>query len=104
MDDDVRRRAASIRLLALDVDGVLTDGGMYYGASGEELKKFNTRDAQGVALWQAAGGLVAIVTREDTPIVARRAAKMQVAEVHQGVRDKLGCMRDVAVRAGVGLD
>jgi 3-deoxy-D-manno-octulosonate 8-phosphate phosphatase (KDO 8-P phosphatase) len=104
MDDDVRRRAARIRLLALDVDGVLTDGGMYYGSSGEELKKFNTRDAQGVALWQAAGGLVAIVTREDTPIVARRAAKMHVDEVHQGVLDKLALVRDLAARADISMD
>ncbi len=88
----------------MDVDGVLTDGGMYYGAGGEELKKFNTRDAQGVALWQAQGRVAAIVTREDTTIVAQRAAKMAVREVHLGVQDKLDCVREVARRLGLDMD
>jgi YrbI family 3-deoxy-D-manno-octulosonate 8-phosphate phosphatase len=103
LDEELRRRAAGIRLLAMDVDGVLTDGGMYYGAHGEELKKFNTRDAQGVALWLAHGLAAAIITREDSPIAARRGAKMRV-ETHIGVGDKLGCMREIAARHGLTLD
>jgi 3-deoxy-D-manno-octulosonate 8-phosphate phosphatase (KDO 8-P phosphatase) len=91
-------------MLAMDVDGVLTDGGMYYGDNGEELKKFNTRDAQGVALCQAEGLLAAIVTREDTQIVLRRAAKMRVDEVRVGVLDKLACMRDLIARHNLTLD
>ena len=91
-------------MLAMDVDGVLTDGGMYYGEHGEELKKFNTRDAQGVALCQAAGLLAAIVTREDTQIVRRRAAKMRVDEVRVGVLDKLACMNELVARHDISLD
>jgi 3-deoxy-D-manno-octulosonate 8-phosphate phosphatase (KDO 8-P phosphatase) len=91
-------------MLAMDVDGVLTDGGMYYGENGEELKKFNTRDAQGVALCQAEGLLSAIVTREDTQIVVRRAKKMRVDEVRVGVLNKLDCMRDIASRYGLTLE
>ncbi len=79
----------SIRLLALDVDGVLTDGGMYYGESGDEWKKFQTRDGMGIKLLQAEGLMIAIITMEKTKIVARRAKKLGIQEVHQGIRNKL---------------
>ena len=88
----------------MDVDGVLTDGGMYYGENGEELKKFNTRDGQGVALVREAGLKTAILTRENTPIVTRRAAKLQVDDVHMGVLDKLATLRGIAERHGLSLD
>jgi 3-deoxy-D-manno-octulosonate 8-phosphate phosphatase (KDO 8-P phosphatase) len=104
VDADVRQRATRVKLLALDVDGVLTDGGMYYSAEGEVLKKFNTRDAQGVALWQGHGLLAAIITREQSPIVLRRGAKMGVAETHVGVQDKLACVRELVARYGLTLD
>ena len=88
----------------MDVDGVLTDGGMYYGENGEELKKFNTRDGQGVALVREAGLKTAILTRESTPIVTRRAAKLRVDDVQMGVLDKLAALRGIAERHGLGLD
>ena len=84
-----------IRLIALDVDGVLTDGGMYYGESGEELKKFQTRDGMGIKLLQAEGIITAIVTMENTQMVKRRAKKLGIPEVHQGIRDKLSVLRDL---------
>ena len=65
-----------IRLFATDVDGVLTDAGMYYSESGEELKKFNTRDGMGIKLLQRAGIVTAIVTQERTKLVARRGEKL----------------------------
>ena len=101
---EVRERARRIRLLAMDVDGVLTDGGMYYGENGEELKKFNTRDGQGVALVREAGLKTAILTRESTPIVTRRAAKLRVDDVQMGVLDKLTALRGIAERHRLGLD
>ncbi|MDH4188395.1 MAG: HAD-IIIA family hydrolase [Nitrospira sp.] len=92
-----------IRLFATDVDGVLTDAGMYYAESGDEWKKFNTRDGMGLKLLQKAGIVTAIVTQERTKIVARRAAKLTIPELHQGVMDKLSLVRDMAARHGLTL-
>ncbi|MEX5213161.1 MAG: HAD hydrolase family protein [Nitrospiraceae bacterium] len=93
----------SIRLLATDVDGVLTDAGMYYTESGDELKKFNTRDGMGIKLLQKAGLITAIVTQERTKLVARRADKLTIPELHQGVMDKLSCLREMALKYGLTL-
>ena len=90
---DVRERARKIRLVAMDVDGVLTDAGMYYTESGDELKKFNTRDGMGVARVRAAGLKTAILTGESTKLVVRRGEKLKIDHVFIGVSDKLTCMR-----------
>lgn len=87
-----------IKLLATDVDGVLTDAGMYYSESGDELKKFNTRDGMGIKLLQRAGLITAIVTQERTKLVTRRAEKLAIPELHQGVMDKLSVIREMASR------
>ena len=98
-----RKLLSQIRLFATDVDGVLTDGGMYYAESGDEWKKFNTRDGMGIKLLQRAGILTAIVTQERTKLVARRAEKLTIPELHQGVTDKLSCIRELAARHGLTL-
>ena len=92
-----------IRLFATDVDGVLTDAGMYYSESGDELKKFNTQDGMGIKLLQRAGLVTALVTQENTKLVARRGEKLAIPEVHQGVMDKLPVLRDMAARHGMTL-
>jgi len=92
-----------IRLFATDVDGVLTDAGMYYTESGDELKKFNTRDGMGIKLLQRAGLITALVTQEATKLVARRGDKLAIPEVHQGVMDKLPVLRAMAARHAVTL-
>ncbi len=93
-----------IHLFATDVDGVLTDAGMYYSESGDEWKKFNTRDGMGLKLLQKAGLITAIVTQERTRLVARRAEKLAIPELHQGVLDKLSVIREMAERHGISLD
>ena len=93
----------SIRLFATDVDGVLTDAGMYYAESGDEWKKFNTRDGMGLKLLQRAGIITAIVTQERTKLVARRAERLAIPELHQGVMDKLSLVREMAARHGLTL-
>jgi 3-deoxy-D-manno-octulosonate 8-phosphate phosphatase (KDO 8-P phosphatase) len=98
-----RTTLQQIRLVATDVDGVLTDGGMYYSESGDEWKKFNTRDGMGIKLLQKAGLITAIVTQERTRLVARRAEKLAIPELHQGVMDKLSVIREMAVRHGISL-
>lgn len=92
-----------VRLLATDVDGVLTDGGMCYSNSGDEWKRFHVRDGMGVKLLQRAGILTALITQEQTKLVARRAGKLTISEVHQGVHDKLAVLRDIVVRHGLDL-
>lgn len=98
-----RNLLREIRLFATDVDGVLTDAGMYYSESGDEWKKFNTRDGMGIKLLQKAGLITAIVTQERTRLVARRAEKLAIPELHQGVMDKLSVIRDMAMRHGLSL-
>lgn len=85
----LRVELSKMKLFATDVDGVLTDAGMYYGESGEELKKFHTRDGMGLKLLQEQGVITAFITMENTKIVARRGKKLGIPEVFQGVKDKI---------------
>lgn len=98
-----RETLRQIRLFATDVDGVLTDAGMYYSELGDEWKKFNTRDGMGIKLLQKAGLITAIVTQERTRLVARRAEKLAIPELHQGVMDKLAVIQNMAERYGISL-
>ena len=104
MTPDVRARARKIKLVAMDVDGVLTDAGMYYTERGDELKKFNTRDGMGVALVREAGLKTAILTRESTKLVERRAEKLKIDHVFIGITDKLTCMRALLEELGLTLE
>lgn len=88
-------------MFATDVDGVLTDAGMYYGESGEELKKFNTRDGMGIKLLQAEGLITAMITRENTKIVERRGEKLGIPEVFQGAIDKAAVLFHLSQKYGI---
>ena len=94
-----------IRLFLTDVDGTLTDGGMYYTATGDTMKKFNTRDGMGLQLLQKAGVKVGIITSENTPIVSRRAEKLGIDFLVQGKRDggKLAAAREICDTLGISL-
>jgi 3-deoxy-D-manno-octulosonate 8-phosphate phosphatase (KDO 8-P phosphatase) len=78
-----------IRLLVLDVDGVLTDGRLYYGPAGEVLKVFHVRDGQGLRQLARAGVTVALISGRDSPMVAARARELGIEHVQQGVTDKV---------------
>lgn len=91
-------RAARVQLLALDVDGVLTDGSIYYGNDGEELKAFSIKDGLGIKLLQRAGVEVVIITGRQSRIVARRAAELGIAEVIQGREDKRVALEELCRR------
>ena len=99
-----RKVFKELKLFATDVDGVLTDAGMYYGESGEELKKFNTRDGMGIKLLQDEGVTIAIITREQTKIVARRAKKLGITEVFQGAKDKVAVLTDLSSKLGIPFE
>lgn len=93
-----------LKLFATDVDGVLTDAGMYYGESGEELKKFHTRDGMGLKLLQAEGVLTAIITMENTKIVERRGKKLGIPEVFQGAKDKVAVLGNLSEKYGIPFE
>jgi len=82
--------SARIRLLVLDVDGVLTDGRLYFGARGEALKVFDVRDGYGIVQLQRVGVTVAVISKRRSPMVVVRCRELGVRHVHQGVSDKLG--------------
>lgn len=85
---DIRSRAARTRLIAFDIDGVMTDGGLIYTDDGHELKTFNVQDGLGIKLLQKAGIEVAIITGRKSGVVAARARDLGIEHVHQGVADK----------------
>jgi 3-deoxy-D-manno-octulosonate 8-phosphate phosphatase (KDO 8-P phosphatase) len=99
--DAVLERARRVRLLVLDVDGVLTDGRLFVSASGEELKVFHVRDGSGLVAIQRAGLTVAIVSGRDSPAVTRRARELGIRHVSQGVADKAVELRSLANELGV---
>ena len=96
-----RPRWSAVRALVTDVDGVLTDGGLYYAENGDELKRFDVRDGQGLVLLREAGLLVALVTRKQSTIVTRRARDLGLTEVHQNITDKAAAVRDLLARHAV---
>jgi 3-deoxy-D-manno-octulosonate 8-phosphate phosphatase (KDO 8-P phosphatase) len=98
------QRAAAVRLMAFDVDGTLTDGGIHIGPDGETFKRFSVRDGLGLVLLRQAGIEVAIITGRQSAIVTRRAAELGIATVLQGVGDKAAALRDLADARGLSLD
>lgn len=93
-------KAKKIKLIALDVDGVLTDAIVYYSKNGEELKGFYLRDGMGIDLAIKAGIEVAFITREDTQIVAKRAEKLNIKHLYMGVMDKLPVLKKLTEELG----
>lgn len=102
--DPAARKAARIRLLALDVDGILTDGRIYYGNAGEELKAFNIKDGLGIKLLQNAGIRVAFITGRQSEIVARRAAELGIQAVIQGREDKRQALLELCHSEGLTFE
>ena len=93
-----------IKVFLCDCDGTLTDGGMYYSGKGEELKKFNTRDAFGLRLLREHGIVTGIITAERSDIAVRRGEKMEVDEVIIGSHNKLANIKDLCGKYGTNLD
>lgn len=90
-----------IKLLLLDVDGVLTDGGIYYSERGEELKKFNIHDGYGIVKLQKTGVRVGILTGRMSKLVTRRAKELGITEVYQNLEDKVEAYEQVKRKLGV---
>lgn len=104
MSEQLREQLRRLRLLAMDVDGVLTDGRVYLGPSGEELKAFDSHDGFGLVMALRAGIAVALITARRSEIVARRAQELGIELVIQGCRDKGQALRDLATAQGISLE
>lgn len=100
----IARKARHIKLLLLDVDGVLTDGGIYYSATGAEMKRFNAHDGYGVVRAREHGLKLGIISGRKTPIVETRAKEMQITDVIQGASDKITAMEGLRARHRLRLD
>ena len=94
-------KARAIRMLILDVDGVLTDGRLYYSESGQESKAFSTQDGAAIKMLAATGVGIAIITGRQSNIVARRATELGVQHVYQGAADKARALEDLVTRTGI---
>lgn len=95
---------ARIRAVALDVDGVLTDGGVWWGPNGEEWKRFSFTDIMGLSLARKAGIKLALISGEDSPLVDRLAAKLGITDVHRNCKDKAEALRSLARRNHLRLE
>ena len=101
---DINDRARRIRLAIFDVDGVLTDGTLYYSDTGEELKAFNVRDGHGMKMLQASGVRLAIITSRRSRCVELRAQNLGVDLLYQGVSDKRAAFADLLPKLGLDAE
>jgi 3-deoxy-D-manno-octulosonate 8-phosphate phosphatase (KDO 8-P phosphatase) len=96
LDADIAARARGVRLLVLDVDGVLTDGRLYYASGGDEAKAFHIQDGLGIKLLQGTGVVVAIITGRRSAALERRARELGIGHLTQGAEDKLAAFERLA--------
>lgn len=94
-------RAAKVRLVLFDVDGVLTDGSLFYGDDGQEYKAFNSRDGHGMVMLQKSGVKIGIITGRTSEVVRLRMQGLGIELVYQGQRDKLPAYEELKARLGL---
>ena len=100
---DIEAHFARVKLLALDVDGVLTDGGLYYSNSGEELKKFNVKDGQGIKLVMQSGVELAIISANNSAATLHRAKKLGIERAFVGIENKLATLEKICEELNLSL-
>jgi 3-deoxy-D-manno-octulosonate 8-phosphate phosphatase (KDO 8-P phosphatase) len=98
---DALARAARVELMIFDVDGVMTDGGLYYGADGELFKRFNVLDGMGVKLLQQSGIEIALITARQSEIVLQRCASLGIQHVFQGSHNKRAVFEQLIAKLGL---
>lgn len=101
---DVYEKLKKIKLVVFDVDGTISDGGIYLDRQEGELKKFNARDGMGIALLHHAGLYTALITGRDSPLTARRAQEIKISHVVQGVANKKDALEKLIVELGITKD
>jgi len=102
--EDAAAKAARIRLMIFDVDGVLTDGSLHYGTQGELIKTFNVLDGHGIKLLQQSGVAAAIISARKSDIVARRASDLGIQHLHQGVHDKRAAFEQLLAHTAIAAE
>ena len=100
----VQKIAKKIKAIAMDVDGVLTDGGVWWGPNGEEWKRFHFADIMGLSLARKSGLVVALVSGENSPLVDRLAAQLGISDVHKNCKDKASALRAFSEKHGLRLE
>lgn len=101
---DCTAQAAQVRLMGFDIDGVMTDGRLYFGPEGDFCKSFFSRDGLGLKLLAKSGVKLAIITGRDSPIVSQRAANLGIGLVLQGIEDKRSAMTSLLARENLSPD
>jgi 3-deoxy-D-manno-octulosonate 8-phosphate phosphatase (KDO 8-P phosphatase) len=101
LEPDVVRRMRAVRLLCLDVDGVLTDGALYFTEGGREIKTFSSQDGHALKMLRSTGVGTAIITGRSTRLVARRARELGIDHLYQGARDKRVAFEALLERTGL---
>ncbi|NQV57199.1 MAG: HAD hydrolase family protein [Rhodospirillales bacterium] len=104
MDEAIKARLGALKLLSVDTDGVLTDGGLYYTDSGDEMRKFNVKDGMGMQMVRDAGVEVAIITASVSPSIGHRAMRLGLEHVYLETRDKMGALAELCGKLGITLD
>ena len=94
----------AIKLIAMDVDGVLTDGAFWWGPNGEEWKRFHFADIMGLSRARKAGLKLALISGEDSPLIDRLATKMQIGDVEKSCKDKARALQNLAALHNLSLD
>jgi 3-deoxy-D-manno-octulosonate 8-phosphate phosphatase (KDO 8-P phosphatase) len=102
--NQIKQRAQSIKLMVFDVDGVLTDGTLVYGANGEEVKHFNVKDGVGLKLLQTYGVEVAIISAKDSKPLAKRISDLGISHAYTGCKDKLAALSELMGKLDVTFD
>jgi 3-deoxy-D-manno-octulosonate 8-phosphate phosphatase (KDO 8-P phosphatase) len=97
-------RSRNIKVLLLDVDGVLTDGGLFYSAQGETLKRFNTLDGHGLKMLQSAGITLAVITGRDSEPLRARLAALGISHARYGIDDKLPAAQNILLDLKIDLE
>ena len=101
---DILEKAAKVKLVIFDVDGVLTDGSLFYDNDGQEYKAFNSRDGHGMKMLQGSGVKVGIITGRTSNVVTHRMANLGVTNVYQGQLDKVPAFEQMISDLGVSAD
>ena len=103
MPEIVPEVVTKIKAVAMDVDGVLTDGGVWWGPNGEEWKRFHFADIMGLSLARKSGLVIALISGENSPLVDRFASKLGIVDVHKDCKDKATALRTFSERHGLSL-
>ncbi|MGD8629381.1 MAG: 3-deoxy-manno-octulosonate-8-phosphatase KdsC [Gammaproteobacteria bacterium] len=101
---DIHEKAARIRLLIFDVDGVLTDGSLFVGDDGQEYKAFNSRDGHGIKMLQKYGVEIAIITGRTSQVVEHRMANLGITHIYQGKLEKLPAYEELRKKLGISAE